>query len=360
MEIWVDFRDSKNKSLISECDRGLLKFSESALEPNFSFDQDERRLLDSTGRVVGAVFSGAILQSQKEALAAIGSVEWVLLSSDDSAFVPAENLIAAGKQAGTRIAVAVHCAQQVMGLAHALQLGVDALVIQAKDAIPDDELWQCVLQAKKSRASSDQRMSASCCVSDKSRIVWAEVLEVEPAGSLADRVCLDFIQLLEEGEALLVGSSAKALCFVQAETAVTGLVPPRPFRVNAGPVHSYVSMADGGTKYLSEVVAGDLVRVVDAAAAAENLTISQRSVTVGRSKIEPRPVLRISFATDAGQGQIFLQTAETVRLRSRKGQLPPDIPLPVTKIAPGDEILVFASTRGTHVGRHIAADVTEH
>ena len=28
----------------------------------------------------------------------------------------------------------------------------------------------------------------------------------------------------------------------------------RPFRVNAGPVHSYVLMADGSTKYLSGII----------------------------------------------------------------------------------------------------------
>eukprot|EP00409_Alexandrium_fundyense_P004780 CAMPEP_0185905274 /NCGR_PEP_ID=MMETSP0196C-20130402/4500_1 /TAXON_ID=2932 /ORGANISM="Alexandrium fundyense, Strain CCMP1719" /LENGTH=48 /DNA_ID= /DNA_START= /DNA_END= /DNA_ORIENTATION= len=46
---------------------------------------------------------------------------------------------------------------------------------------------------------------------------------------LADRVCLDLVQLMNEGEGALVGSTAKALCLVQAETALTGLVPPRPF-----------------------------------------------------------------------------------------------------------------------------------
>jgi 3-dehydroquinate synthase II len=40
---------------------------------------------------------------------------------------------------------------------------------------------------------------------------------------------------------VLVGSSAKALCLVHGETLATPFVPARPFRVNAGPVHSYVS-----------------------------------------------------------------------------------------------------------------------
>lgn len=33
----------------------------------------------------------------------------------------------------------------------------------------------------------------------------------------------------------------------------------RPFRINAGPVHSYTLLADGSTKYLAELEAGDQV-----------------------------------------------------------------------------------------------------
>merc|ERR1712241_1395606 len=99
---------------------------------------------------------------------------------------------------------------------------------------------------------------------------------------------------------VLVSSSAKALCFVQAETAQTGLVPPRPFRINAGPVHAYVLLADGRTKYLSEVTAGDEVLVVEAGDCPRGddagnsksgaIPITSRGVVVGRCKTEPRPV----------------------------------------------------------------------
>eukprot|EP00899_Mesostigma_viride_P002308 jgi/Mesvir1/12078/Mv00358-RA.1 len=149
-----------------------------------------------------------------------------------------------------------------------------------------------------------------------------------------------------------LGSSAKALCLVHGETFASGYVPPRPFRVNAGPVHAYVLMAgEGGTKYLSEVRAGDQVLVVQADGSA-------RAATVGRCKVEPRPMLLVSFQAegdsewgakgdkegadgtqrDEGQGsngagndaenvtqavggappkgQLFLQQAETVRLMS--------------------------------------------
>lgn len=51
----------------------------------------------------------------------------------------------------------------------------------------------------------------------------------------------------------------QALVLIHAETVESGFVPPRPFRVNAGPVHSYVLMADQSAKYLSELKPGDVV-----------------------------------------------------------------------------------------------------
>jgi 3-dehydroquinate synthase II len=104
-------------------------------------------------------------------------------------------------------------------------------------------------------------------------------------------------------------------------------VPSRPFRVNAGPVHSYVMMADGSTKYLCEVAAGDTVAVVngngglgggggDGAEGAEGAEpVPWRAVAVGRCKTESRPMLLVEFHLESVDraGTIFLQQAETVR-----------------------------------------------
>ena len=60
------------------------------------------------------------------------------------------------------------------------------------------------------------------------------IVQSVEAGGVGDRVCLDLIQLLKEGEGVLVGSSALGLVLVQAEVMSTPYVPSRPFRVNAG------------------------------------------------------------------------------------------------------------------------------
>lgn len=46
-------------------------------------------------------------------------------------------------------------------------------------------------------------------------------------GGIGDRVCVDLIQSLKAGEGMLVGSSAKLLALVHAETFETGFVPAR-------------------------------------------------------------------------------------------------------------------------------------
>ena len=75
--------------------------------------------------------------------------------------------------------------------------------------------------------------------------------------------------------------------------AQAGFVPPRPFRVNAGPVHSYVLMADGGAKYLSELKAGH--RVMGC-----RVDGSTRVLVLGRAKVEPRPTVLVHFSEGAG------------------------------------------------------------
>lgn len=46
--------------------------------------------------------------------------------------------------------------------------------------------------------------------------------------------------MLRPGEGLLVGSYAAGLLLVHSEVEDTGYINARPFRVNAGAVHSYV------------------------------------------------------------------------------------------------------------------------
>ncbi len=62
-----------------------------------------------------------------------------------------------------------------------------------------------------------------------------------------------------------------------------------------------------------------------------------------------------------GEGQIFLQQAETVRLVSipYPGKFGEFLATPVTSLKLQDLIYVLVQSRGTHVGRKIDSDVVE-
>ncbi len=323
-------------------------------------EQRARKLIEvPSGRLVGASVYVSTPASQNDALALIGSVDWLLVDHGAAApMITAENLLSVAEKSGTRIAVTVRNALDVQGLAFALDRGVDAVVCSSLSLAADDglllrEALQIAKAQRLERVEADPAAKAAVKARSSGGIdITLEQAEITAVvdGGVADRVALDFTTLLGHDEGCLVGSSAKALVLVHGETVPSGFVPPRPFRVNAGPVHAYVLMADGGTKYLSEVCAGDRVLVARVGGGCG------RAAVVGRCKTETRPMLRVEFATAANAtGQVFLQQAETVRI-AREAHTGP---LPVTCASASDHILVRCTDRGTHVGRQIDARVDE-
>ena len=81
-------------------------------------------------------------------------------------------------------------------------------------------------------------------------------------------------------------------------------------------------------------------------------------VTVGRVKVEVRPMLLVeaSVKTEDGEktGAIFLQNAETIRLTAPGGR-----PVSVVKLKPGDKVLVRVDEAGRHFGMRIKEDIKE-
>ena len=80
---------------------------------------------------------------------------------------------------------------------------------------------------------------------------------------MGDRVCVDTCSLLSEDEGLLVGSAAQGLFLVLSEAAQSGYVASRPFRVNAGPVHSYCLCPGGKTRSMPPARPGRAHRLHD-------------------------------------------------------------------------------------------------
>ena len=272
---------------------------------------------------------------QDEAISLVGMIDWILVRCSDWTMIPLENIVASAAGSGTRIAAAISQTVELSGAAHALQHGVDALLLPA-----DEELWDAAEKISGERSSVQVKEKKP-----EQTLVMANVTNVE-SGGVGERICVDLTERLSEGEGMLIGSSANALVLIHGETIPSEFVPSRPFRVNAGAVHAYCLMADGSTKYLSELAAGDRVAIA-------NPSNEIRSVTIGRLKIERRPFLLVHFESDNHSAQVLVQQAETVRFINEEGNIS------VTSLEKGDKIAVRLSSGMRHIGREITGEMNE-
>ena len=244
--------------------------------------------------------------------------------------IPVENILAQA----TNLALECESLDRAILAAGILERGADAIVVLPEAA---GELKAIVAELKLSQGTLDLQR--------------AVVTEIVPAG-LGHRVCVDTISMLRRSQGMLVGNSSAFTFLVHAETESNPYVAARPFRVNAGAVHAYAVLPGDKTCYLEELSAGREVLVVSADGATS-------LATVGRVKIEVRPMLKITakvLAADGAEvsGQVFLQNAETIRVTGVDGA-----PISVVNLKPGDEILCRTDVAGRHFGMRIREDIKE-
>ena len=96
------------------------------------------------GKQVGRRVDVSNSEGQAKARAMAGSVEWILLDLGEWKMIPIENIIAACDGGPTKVAARISSAEQVLGAAFALQIGVDALLV-------DENTLQTALIAKSQR-----------------------------------------------------------------------------------------------------------------------------------------------------------------------------------------------------------------
>lgn len=181
---------------------------------------------------------------------------------------------------------------------------------------------------------------------NKLELQTAKVIAIKPAG-LGHRVCVDTMSMLKKGQGMLVGDSSSFTFLVHAETEHNEYVAARPFRVNAGGVHAYAMMPDDMTSYLQEITPGDRVLIVDPEGCLS-------TATVGRTKVEVRPMLQVVASVNGKEGSLFLQNAETIRLVRPDGS-----PVSVVGVREGDEILVHIDKAGRHFGMRVEETIDE-
>jgi 3-dehydroquinate synthase II len=165
---------------------------------------------------------------------------------------------------------------------------------------------------------------------------------------MGDRACVDTCTWIEGSRGMLVGNGSAGMFLVCAENVPNPYVLPRPFRVNAGAVHSYCRVPGGRTAYLSELVSGSGVLLVDDLGAGE-------AAWVGRVKVERRPLVLLRAVGPSGNDHsIVLQNAETIRLVGPGGVTPS-----IARIAAGDEVLLMEERAGRHFGAAVEETIRE-
>lgn len=249
----------------------------------------------------------------------------VVVRGVDWTIVPLENLLSKTRN----IFLEVQNPEEGRTALGILEKGVEGVVINN----PDPDVVRQILFMVKEK-------------NERIELLTARVKRIEPLSS-GDRVCVDTCSSMDLGEGMLVGNSSQALFLIHSENVENPFVSPRPFRVNAGPVHAYIRMADGGTKYLSEIRIGDRVLIV-------NFEGKTYPAVVGRAKVERRPLVLIE-AEEKGQTiSVILQNAETIRLIQADGN-----PISLIDLHEGSEVLVYREKGGRHFGVQIDETILE-
>ena len=251
-------------------------------------------------------------------------IDFVIVDVKDWKIIPLENIIAKLHKLHTRIFALANNPEEVRKMFSILEIGVDGVIF--------------------STGSISEVREALVYLGSKSfELKPAKILEIKEVGN-GERVCVDTASMLHRGEGMLIGSRSNFLFLVHNESVGSSFTSPRPFRVNAGAVHCYTISPDGTTKYLSELETGSEVLVLDSKGKA-------RRATVGRSKIESRPMLMIKAQIGDEVGGIIAQNAETIRFVRPNGHL-----ISVTHLKKGDVILAHSKQA---TGRHFGMEVDD-
>lgn len=294
-----------------------------------SLDLQELRKLKKAGFKVACYVE--IRSKGHERLAALEAkdADYVIVVGKDWTVIPLENLIAELQKKKVKILAGVRDAEEAKLALETLEVGVDGLLFQGTEV---KELKRVAALVQSSSESID--------------LAAAKIKRLKQVGT-GDRVCVDTASLLEVGEGMLVGSQSDGQFLIHSETLETEYVSARPFRVNAGAVHAYILVPGGKTAYLSEIKAGDEVLV-------SNREGQTRKVTVGRVKIERRPLILMEAEHKGRTYKTLLQNAETIMLVNRDGK-----PVSISKLEEGDEILVHVKGTARHFGMEVEETVIE-
>ncbi len=315
------------------------------LKPKFTVYDEVQKLrekLDESNTIENVGYYKELKSKEDELeiveISKTNKVDFVIVAAKDWKIIPYENLIAEMHSNETDLIAEVSDVKEAELMLKTLEIGVDGIMMKPKEVNDLVELKNLLYETF------------------TIELTKAKVIKIENIPE-AERVCVDTTSLFHIGEGVLVGSTAAGFCLVHSETFETQFVASRPFRVNSGDVSAYVLVPNDDpekiyrTSYLSELKGGKKILAV-------NYKGEARIVSVGRVKIETRPMLRFELEALIGDKKIpiscICQNAETIRLVDPDGKAKS-----VVDIKKGDEVLVHIGPGATHFGTAIKETIIE-
>ena len=209
-------------------------------------------------------------ESMEEAAAVSATFDYVIVEFKDDTNIPLELILAKQQNKKVNVLKIVDSAQDGIVVMGVMESGSDGVILHSKNIEEISEL------ALRRNDMSKKKLN----------LVEAEIIETKHLG-MGERACVDTTSILDEGEGMLVGSTSTGGLLMCAEVYYLPYMNKRPFRVNAGAVHSYLWGPNNVVEYLSDLRAGSKVLAVTTDGTA-------REVNVGRIKTEVRPLLRVN------------------------------------------------------------------
>ena len=325
-KVWIEV-DKWEKSLITDA-------LENGVDAFFITDKEFEQKINELARVDvylksslpdNIIFFKINSKEDEQKAAKISKEVSLIIETGDWKIIPFENLIAVRDN----LYASVNNLEDAVEALGILEKGVDGIYI---NNCPVEEKINILKKIKSKKGKID--------------ISEGEIISVTKLIS-GDRVCIDTITNMSNGEGMLVGDYSNGMILVNSESMENPYVASRPFRVNAGAVHCYVMTSDGRTRYLADLRSGDEVLIV-------NHKGETYTSVVGRIKLEKRPLLRIEIKGKINTFSVILQNAETIRVVTSDGGSKS-----VVSLKPGDNVIIHEEKGGRHFGHKIEESIEE-
>ncbi|MEM2783802.1 MAG: 3-dehydroquinate synthase II, partial [Nitrososphaerota archaeon] len=248
----------------------------------------------------------------------------IIIDLKDIKIIPLENIVALLHKKNIKIYAFTESIEEIRPFLNVLEIGIDGVITPCKNK------------------NDIEKLVSFKPLFSRIKLQLVKIIDIKDVG-IGDRACIDTITMLNQGEGALIGSTSNFLFLIDNESIGSKFSAPRPFRINAGAIHSYILQPGNKTKYLSEIETGDQILIV-------NKMGETKEVTVGRNKIERRP-LKLIKAMNKEVGSIIVQNAETIRFINENSSIP------VTDLKIGDKVLAYIRNKS---GRHFGIEVNEY